>query len=62
MAMPPQPCTNAAATGDRFPQNEQPVSRRNEGLDGHNNAPIMAVLCLVIGMKLIGDVLSGLSS
>jgi hypothetical protein len=29
---------------------------------GHNNTVIMAVLCLVIGMKLIGDALSGLSS
>jgi Sap, sulfolipid-1-addressing protein len=29
---------------------------------GHNNAVIMAVLCLVIGIKLIGDGLSGLTS
>lgn len=29
---------------------------------GHNNAVIMAVLCLVIGMKLVGDALSGLTS
>jgi hypothetical protein len=28
---------------------------------GHNNAVIMAVLCLVIGMKLIGDAISGLT-
>jgi HAMP domain-containing protein len=28
---------------------------------GHNNAVIMAVLCLVIGMKLIGDGISGLT-
>ena len=28
---------------------------------GHNNAVIMAVLCLVIGVKLLGDGLSGLS-
>jgi hypothetical protein len=28
---------------------------------GHNNAVIMAVLCLVIGAKLIGDALSGLT-
>ena len=27
---------------------------------GHNNAAIMAVLCLVIGAKLIGDGISGL--
>jgi hypothetical protein len=29
---------------------------------GHNNAVIMAVLCLVIGAKLIGDALGGLSA
>ena len=29
---------------------------------GHNNAVIMAVLCLVIGMKLIGDAISGLAA
>lgn len=29
---------------------------------GHNNAIILSVLCLVIGMKLLGDALSGLSS
>jgi len=28
---------------------------------GHNNAVIMSVLCLVIGMKLIGDAISGLT-
>ncbi len=28
---------------------------------GHNNAVIMAVLCLIIGFKLIGDAISGLS-
>jgi hypothetical protein len=27
----------------------------------HNNAAIMAVLCLIIGAKLIGDGISGLS-
>jgi hypothetical protein len=26
----------------------------------HNNAVVMAVLCLVIGVKLLGDPLSGL--
>jgi hypothetical protein len=26
----------------------------------HNNAVVMAVLCLVIGAKLLGDPLSGL--
>ena len=29
---------------------------------GHNNAFIMAVLCLVIGVKLLGDALAGLTS
>jgi hypothetical protein len=29
---------------------------------GHNNAVIMAVLCLVIGVKLLGDALSGLGA
>ena len=29
---------------------------------GHNNAAIMAVLCLVIGMKLLGDAVGGLLS
>jgi Sap-like sulfolipid-1-addressing protein len=29
---------------------------------GHNNTVITAVLCLVIGVKLLGDALSGLSS
>jgi threonine/homoserine/homoserine lactone efflux protein len=29
---------------------------------GHNNAVIMAVLCLVISVKLVGDALSGLGS
>ena len=28
----------------------------------HNNAVIMAVLCLVIGMKLVGDALAGLTA
>jgi hypothetical protein len=28
----------------------------------HNNAVIMTVLCLVIGVKLIGDALGGLLS
>ena len=28
----------------------------------HNNAAIMSVLCLVIGAKLIGDAITGLSS
>jgi hypothetical protein len=28
----------------------------------HNNAAIMAVLCLVIGAKLIGDAISGLAT
>ena len=29
---------------------------------GHNNAVIMAVLCLIIGMKLLGDAVGGLLS
>jgi len=29
---------------------------------GHNNAVIMAVLCLIIGIKLIGDAISGLAA
>jgi hypothetical protein len=28
----------------------------------HNNAVIMAVLCLVIGVKLVGDALGGLTA
>jgi hypothetical protein len=28
---------------------------------GHNNAVIMSVLCLVIGVKLLGDALTGLT-
>ncbi|HEU4398113.1 MAG TPA: GAP family protein, partial [Actinomycetota bacterium] len=28
---------------------------------GHNNAVIMAVLCLVIGVKLVGDAIGGLT-
>jgi hypothetical protein len=28
---------------------------------GHHNAVIMAVLCLVIGVKLLGDGLGGLA-
>jgi hypothetical protein len=27
----------------------------------HNNAVIMSVLCLVIGMKLVGDAITGLT-
>jgi hypothetical protein len=29
---------------------------------GHNNAVIMSVLCLVIGVKLLGDALTGLAA
>lgn len=43
------------------------MGKRSEALLGrlkdwmaHNNAVIMAVLCLVIGVKLIGDALGGL--
>jgi hypothetical protein len=28
----------------------------------HNNAAVMAVLCLIIGAKLIGDAISGFSA
>ena len=28
----------------------------------HNNAVVMAVLCLVIGAKLVGDAISGFSA
>ena len=28
---------------------------------GHNNAVIMAILCLIIGAKLIGDAIGGLT-
>ena len=33
-----------------------------KGWMAHNNAVIMAVLLLVIGVKLIGDAISGFSS
>jgi Sap, sulfolipid-1-addressing protein len=28
----------------------------------HNNTAVMAVLCLIIGVKLVGDAITGLSS
>jgi hypothetical protein len=28
---------------------------------GHNNAVIMSILCLIIGAKLIGDAIGGLT-
>lgn len=37
------------------------VLRRLKEWMGQNNAVIMAVLCLVIGVKLIGDSISGLT-
>jgi len=36
-----------------------PLLDRMKGWLGHNNAVIMAVLCLVIGAKLVGDAISG---
>jgi hypothetical protein len=38
------------------------ILARLKGWMGHNNAVIMAVLCLVIGMKVIGDGISGLTA
>jgi threonine/homoserine/homoserine lactone efflux protein len=46
------------ALGDRAPA----VLERIKTWMGRNNAVIMAVLCLVIGVKLIGQALSGLTS
>jgi Sap, sulfolipid-1-addressing protein len=43
------------ALGDR----SGPLLDRLKGWMGHNNAVIMAVLCLVIGAKLIGDAIAG---
>jgi hypothetical protein len=34
---------------------------RAEGLDDRHNTVIMSVLCVIIGAKLIGDTISGLS-
>jgi hypothetical protein len=45
------------ALGDRA---AEPLDRLKTWL-GRNNAVIMAVLLLVIGLKLIGDAISGLS-
>lgn len=36
-----------------------PLLDRMKGWLGHNNAVIMAVLCLVIGAELVGDAISG---
>jgi threonine/homoserine/homoserine lactone efflux protein len=46
------------ALGDRAPA----VLDRMKGWMGQNNAVIMAVLCLVIGVKLIGQAFGGLTS
>jgi threonine/homoserine/homoserine lactone efflux protein len=46
------------ALGDR----SGPILDRLQGWMAAHNAVIMAVLCLVIGAKLIGDAISGLSS
>jgi Sap, sulfolipid-1-addressing protein len=45
------------ALGDRA----GPILERLKGWMAHNNAAIMAVLCLVIGAKLIGDGIAGLA-
>jgi cytochrome c biogenesis protein CcdA len=39
-----------------------PILERLKGWMAHQNGVIMAVLCLVIGAKLIGDAISGFSS
>jgi len=46
------------ALGER----SQHVLDRLKGWMGRNNAAIMAVLCLIIGVKLVGDAISGFSS
>ena len=46
------------ALGDRAPQ----LLERMKGWMGQNNAVIMSILCLVIGVKLIGQALGGLTS
>jgi threonine/homoserine/homoserine lactone efflux protein len=45
------------AMGDRA----RPILDRLRTWMGHNNAVIMAVLCLVIGAKLVGDAIAGMS-
>jgi hypothetical protein len=46
------------ALGDR----SRTILDRLEGWMIHNNAVVMAVLCLVIGAKLVGDAISGFSA
>ena len=46
------------ALGDRAPD----LLERMKGWMGQNNAVIMAILCLIIGVKLIGQALGGLTS
>jgi len=46
------------ALGDRAPA----ILQRMKGWMGQNNAVIMAVLCLIIGVKLIGPALAGLTT
>jgi len=46
------------ALGDKAP----PLLDRMKGWMGQNNAVIMAILCLVIGVKLIGQALGGLTA
>ena len=38
------------------------AARRAQGLDGVHNAAIMAVVLLILGVKLIGDAVSGFSA
>jgi hypothetical protein len=45
------------AMGDR----SQALLARLKDWMGRNNAVIMSILCLVIGVKLIGDAISGLT-
>ena len=46
------------ALGDR----SGPILDRLKEWMAHNNAVIMAVICLIIGVKLIGDAIAGFSS
>lgn len=52
------PVVISVALGDR----SRDLLDRLKGWMAHNNAVIMAVLLLVIGVKLIGDAIAGLSS
>jgi hypothetical protein len=43
------------------PRAEKPLAGLKDWM-GEHNAVIMSVLCLVIGVKLIGDAISGLTA